>query len=52
MRSLWIVTAAIGAAVLIFAHGSALGVVIGVAFVGLAVFLYMRPVGSRSALHS
>jgi hypothetical protein len=52
MRSLWLVSAAIGAAVLIFAHSTFVGVVIGVAFVGLAGLLYMRPIGSRTALHS
>ena len=52
MRSLWMVAVAIGAAVLIFAHSTILGVVIGVAFVGLAALLYKRPVGSRTALHS
>ena len=51
MRSLWLLAAAIGAAVLIFAHDSLMGVVIGVAFLGLSVLLWLRPVG-HSALHS
>ena len=51
MRSLWLVAAAIGAAVLIFAHSSLLGVVIGVAFLGLAALLLLRPV-SQSAVNS
>lgn len=52
MRSLWLLATAIGAAVLIFAHASLVGVVIGVAFLGLAVLLLLRPVGRRTALHS
>jgi multisubunit Na+/H+ antiporter MnhC subunit len=52
MRSLWLITAAIGAAVLIFAHASMVGVLIGVAFLGLAVLLLLRPIGRRAALHS
>jgi hypothetical protein len=51
MRSLWLLAAAIGAAVLIFAHASLVGVVIGVAFLGLSVLLLLRPVG-RTALRS
>jgi multisubunit Na+/H+ antiporter MnhC subunit len=52
MRSLWLITAAIGAAVLIFAHASLVGVLIGVAFLGLAVLLLLRPVGRTTTLHS
>jgi hypothetical protein len=52
MRSLWLFVAAIGAAVLIFTHFSVAGVVIGVAFLGLAVLLRLRPVGRSTALHS
>lgn len=51
MRSLWLLAAAIGAAVLIFTQASLVGVVIGVAFFGLAVLLLLRPVG-RTELHS
>jgi hypothetical protein len=51
MRSLWLLAAAIGAAVLIFAHDSLVGVAIGVAFLGLSVLLWLRPVG-HTALHS
>jgi hypothetical protein len=39
------------AAFLIFAHASLVGVVIGVAFLGLSVLLLLRPVG-RTALRS
>jgi hypothetical protein len=52
MRSLWLLAAAIGAAVLIFAHASLVGVVIGVAFLGLAALLLLRPVGRSSMSHS
>ncbi len=51
MRSLWLIAAAIGAAVLIFAHASLAGVLIGVAFLGLSVLLLLRPV-RRTAIHS
>jgi multisubunit Na+/H+ antiporter MnhC subunit len=51
MRSLWWLTAAIGAAVLIFTQASLVGVVIGVAFLGLSVLLLLRPVG-RTELYS
>ena len=51
MRSLWLLTAAIGAAVLIFTQASLVGVVIGVAFLGLSVLLLLRPAG-RTELHS
>jgi hypothetical protein len=51
MRSLWLLAVAIGAAVLIFAHASLVGVVIGVAFLGLAALLLLRPVG-HSAINS
>lgn len=52
MRSLWLLAAAIGAAVPIFAHASLVGVVIGVPFLGLAVLLLLRPVGRRTAVNS
>ena len=51
MRSLWLLAAAIGALVLIFTQASFVGVVIGVAFLGLSVLLLLRPVG-RTELHS
>lgn len=51
MRSLWLLAAAIGALVLIFTQASLVGVVIGVAFLGLSVLLLLRPVG-RTELHS
>ena len=51
MRSLLLIAAAIGAAVLIFAHASLAGVLIGVAFLGLTDRLLLRPV-RRTAIHS
>jgi hypothetical protein len=50
MRALWIVAALIGIAILIFAHATVLGIVIGIAFLGLAVFLYRRPLVRRIGL--
>ena len=43
MRALWIVAAAVGAGILIFAHTTVLEVFIGIACLGLAAFLYRRP---------
>ena len=51
MRSLWIFTAMIVAALLLFATSS-VGVLIGVGFLGLAVLLMLWPVGFRTALRS
>lgn len=50
MRALWIVAALIGIAILIFAHATVLGIVVGIAFLGLAVFLYWRPLVHRIGL--
>jgi hypothetical protein len=50
MRALWIVAALIGIAILIFAHATLLGIVVGIAFLGLAVFLYRRPLVRRIGL--
>jgi hypothetical protein len=50
MRALWIVAALIGIAILIFAHATALGIVVGIASLGLAVFLYRRPLVHRIGL--
>jgi hypothetical protein len=50
MRALWIVAALIGIGILIFAHATALGIVVGIAFLGLAVFLYRRPLVRRIGL--
>jgi hypothetical protein len=44
MRSLWLLAAAIGAAVLIFTQARLVGVVIGVAFLGLSVLLVFEAV--------
>jgi len=50
MRALWIVAALIGIGILIFAHATVLGIAIGIAFLGLAVFLYRRPLVHRIGL--
>jgi hypothetical protein len=50
MRALWIVAAMIGLAILIFAHATVVGVVVGIAFLGLAAFLYRRPLVHRIGL--
>lgn len=50
MRALWIVAAITGLAILIFAHSTVVGIVIGIAFLGLAAFLYRRPLVHRIGL--
>jgi hypothetical protein len=50
MRALWIVAALIGIGILIFAHATMLGIVVGIAFLALAVFLYKRPLVHRIGL--
>ena len=50
MRALWLVAAVIGCAVLIFAHTSLVGIVFGIAFLGLAAWLYWRPLPYRAGL--
>jgi hypothetical protein len=50
MRALWMVAALIGIAILIFAHATVLGIVVGIAFLGLAVLLYRRPLVHRIGL--
>jgi len=50
MRALWIVAALIGVGILIFAHATVLGIVVGIAFLGLAVLLYRRPLVHRIGL--
>lgn len=50
MRALWMVAALIGIAILIFANATVLGIVVGIAFLGLAVFLYRRPLVHRIGL--
>ncbi len=47
MRALWIVAAIAGLAILIFAHATVVGIVVGIAFLGVAVFLYRRPLVHR-----
>jgi hypothetical protein len=49
-RALWMVAALIGIAMLIFAHATVLGIVVGIAFLGLAVSLYRRPLVGRIGL--
>jgi hypothetical protein len=50
MRALWMVAALIGIAILIFAHATVLGIAVGIAFLGLAIFLYRRPLVHRIGL--
>jgi hypothetical protein len=50
MRALWVVAALIGLAILIFAHATVVGIVVGIAFLGLAAFLYRRPLVHRIGL--
>ena len=50
MRALWVVAGLIGVAILIFAHATVVGIVVGIAFLGLAVFLYKRPLVRRFGL--
>ena len=50
MRALWIVAALIGVAILIFANSTVLGIVVGIAFLGLAFFLYRRPLVHKIGL--
>jgi hypothetical protein len=50
MRALWMVAALIGFAILIFAHSTVGGIVVGIAFLGLALFLYRRPLVHRIGL--
>jgi hypothetical protein len=50
MRALWIVAAITGIAILIFAHATTTGILMGVAFLAFAVFLYRRPLVHRIGL--
>jgi hypothetical protein len=50
VRALWIVAGVIGLAILIFAHATTFGIVLGIAFIGLAAFLYRRPLVHRIGL--
>jgi hypothetical protein len=50
MRALWMVSALIGVGILIFAHATVVGIVVGIAFLGLAAFLYRRPLVHRLGL--
>ena len=51
MRALWMVAAVIGVGVLIFAHSTVIGVLIGLVFVGLAAYLYRRPLTTAGLSH-
>lgn len=51
MRSLWILTAVIVAALLLSAT-TLVGILIGVGFLGLAVILMFPPAGFRTTLRS
>jgi hypothetical protein len=50
MRALWNVAALVGFAILIFAHATVVGIVVGIAFLGLAAFLFKRPLVHRIGL--
>ena len=50
MRALWVVPAVIGLAILILAHATVIGIVVGIAFLVLAAFLYRRPLVRRIGL--
>ena len=50
MRALSMVAAIAGLAILIFAHATVVGIVVGIAFLGVAVFLYRRPLVHRIGL--
>ena len=50
MSALWIVAAIVGVAILLFAHATVVGIAIGIAFLGLALFLYRRPLVRRIGL--
>jgi hypothetical protein len=50
MRALWIVAAIVGAIILIASHFSGVGIVIGLGFLALALFLYKRPLVHRIGL--
>ena len=51
MRALWIVAALIGAGILIFAHTTVIGVLVGIVFLGLAGYLYWRPLTQAGVSH-
>ena len=51
MRALWIVAAVIGAGILIFAHTTVIGVLVGILFLGMAVYLYRRPLTQVGLSH-
>jgi hypothetical protein len=50
MRALWFIAAVVGCAVLVFAHTSLVGIVVGIAFLGLAAWLYLKPLPYRAGL--
>ena len=50
MRALWMVAALIGIAILIFAHATVIGIVVGIAFLGLAVSCTGGPLVHRIGL--
>jgi hypothetical protein len=50
MRALWVVAALVGVVILILAHSTTVGIVVGIAFLALAVFLFKRPLVHRIGL--
>ena len=47
MRALWMVAVLIGAATLIFAHSTVVGILVGIGFLGLAGYLYWKPLAHK-----
>jgi hypothetical protein len=52
MRALWMVAALIGVGFLIFAHTTVIGILVGIVFLGLAGYLYRRPLTHAGLSHS
>ena len=52
MRALWMVAALIGVGILIFAHSTVIGILVGIVFLGLAGYLYRRPLTPAGLSHS
>jgi hypothetical protein len=52
MRALWIVAALIGIAILIFAHATVIGIVVGIAFLGTGCLLVPKAARSQDRSQS
>ena len=52
MRALWIVASLIGIGILIFAHATVFWIMVGIAFLGLAVFLVPEAARSQNRSRS